>query len=92
MRALESSLLQAKAREAELVGRHETEIHDRDQTIARLEQKLHAAQEERNEAIACHEALRQEHQADRAAAVARVTAGESARAEATEQLAHAAAD
>jgi hypothetical protein len=80
--------MQAKAREDELAARHETETRQLGLTIARLEQQLRAAEAERNDAIARHEASRQKY--DVLAEVA--SAAESARAEATEQLAVAAAD
>ena len=74
--------MQAKAREDELVARRETETHEWRQTKARLEQHLRAAEAERNEAIARHEALRQEYDAERAA-LARVVAAVECRARGT---------
>jgi PAS domain S-box-containing protein len=88
VRALESSLVQAKAREDELVARHEAETRQLERTIAQLDQNLRAAVAERDEAIARHEALRQEHDA-----LAQVAASaESARSEVAEQLGLATAE
>jgi PAS domain S-box-containing protein len=92
IRALESSLTQAKAREDELVARHGTETDQLERTLTQLEQQLRAAQAERNDAVARHDALREEYDAERATLARVATAAESARAEATEQLATAAAD
>jgi PAS domain S-box-containing protein len=92
VRVLESSLMQAKVREEELVARHETRTDQLERTIARLEQQLHAAEAERNEAIARHDALREEYDAERETLARVATAAESDRADATRQLATAAAD
>ena len=92
VRALESSLMQAKAREDELVARHETETDQLGRTLARLEQQLRAAEAERHEAIARHEALRLEYDAQHVALARVTTEAESTRADATGQLAIAAAD
>jgi hypothetical protein len=91
-RVLEASLIEAKTREAELVARHDTERDELGWTLARLEQQLRAAEAERNDAIERQEALRQESDAERGALARVATEAESARAEATEQLAVAAAD
>ena len=91
-RALEASLIQAKTREDELVARHETETDELGWRLTRLEQQLRAVEAECNGAIAREDALRQEYDAQRGALARVTTEAESARAEATEQLAVAAAD